>query len=638
MVYTKATLGIFQGGGVKVSAFSGAIQCAIEEGYEFSCVSGTSGGAIVATLIAAGFSHTQIKDILARVDFNSFLVKPEKHPNINQKAYKFPIKLFNSFIKKSRVVNYLGMYSSSHIQEWLNKQLKKQLSVSDTYVTFNDLKIPLVVVATDLVNGKYKVWSTFTTPDVPVAYAVRASCSIPLFFQPILDDTSVYVDGGVISNLPITISINILRDNVKNIENIIGFHLYNASNHSPKFPWGLRDFIKRMAHAITNGNVELQKLASPQYINLIPISIDFVKSEDFDLMTNEMKEKLYVEGYEQTKKILGTGYLREVEKNTGNIIFYQHDYFSKLQDFLTNAKDEIIFSINDLDWVFEIVMSIIYARTKGVEISILYNGDNLPSRHNFLTALGCKFCHLDEKDRVDYSCVIKDPKRKSSCSIILLNSDTAIDGVFASYYDKPFHYEIIQRFYRNLNSKLYKLKAIVGYHPVLVKVSEEELIKELRKVKFYSGRDVEIQMKKVEISDVIPHQNHIRRYKLNQVKSTKALFNEHTFDLYEPIGVKLKNGKISLIIPPVLELKKDGLLHAAEGHTRIFDARRSKILNLNCVIIKNVDSPLPAKAESWASLEIIDKNISNEDIYRENDANLTRWIDSATHGLKDWTT
>lgn len=79
----------------------------------------------------------------------------------------------------------------------MDQTLKTLLNKSN--VKFADLKIPLYVVATELGSNEPKVWSFKTTPQESVAYAVRCSCSIPGFFQPV---DNKYVDGGIISNLP----------------------------------------------------------------------------------------------------------------------------------------------------------------------------------------------------------------------------------------------------------------------------------------------------------------------------------------------------------------------------------------------------------------------------------------------------
>ena len=92
-----------------------------------------------------------------------------------------------------------GMYSSKPIEDWVAGKLAELVPNAKPPIRFADLKIPVWIVATDLLRGDAKVWSTERTPDDSVASAVRASCAIPVFFDPV---DQRYVDGGVVSNLP----------------------------------------------------------------------------------------------------------------------------------------------------------------------------------------------------------------------------------------------------------------------------------------------------------------------------------------------------------------------------------------------------------------------------------------------------
>src|SRR2546422_11291722 len=64
--------GVFEGGGVKGIGLVGAASAIEAAGYEFVNLAGTSAGAIVATLLAAGYSATELKPIINGIDFNSF--------------------------------------------------------------------------------------------------------------------------------------------------------------------------------------------------------------------------------------------------------------------------------------------------------------------------------------------------------------------------------------------------------------------------------------------------------------------------------------------------------------------------------------------------------------------------------------
>ena len=67
--------GVFEGGGVRGIAPVGAICALAEKGYEWERVAGTSAGAIIAALLAAGYSCSELKTIITDIDYNKFTKK-----------------------------------------------------------------------------------------------------------------------------------------------------------------------------------------------------------------------------------------------------------------------------------------------------------------------------------------------------------------------------------------------------------------------------------------------------------------------------------------------------------------------------------------------------------------------------------
>ena len=68
--------GVFEGGGVRGIAHVGALLEAEESfGYEWQNVAGTSAGAIIAALIAAGYRAGEIRDIIWNLDFTQLMDK-----------------------------------------------------------------------------------------------------------------------------------------------------------------------------------------------------------------------------------------------------------------------------------------------------------------------------------------------------------------------------------------------------------------------------------------------------------------------------------------------------------------------------------------------------------------------------------
>src|SRR5437868_11761036 len=64
---------VFEGGGVKGIALVGAVAVLEERGFQFQNLAGTSAGAIVATLLAAGYKAAEVRDIIAGQNFARFM-------------------------------------------------------------------------------------------------------------------------------------------------------------------------------------------------------------------------------------------------------------------------------------------------------------------------------------------------------------------------------------------------------------------------------------------------------------------------------------------------------------------------------------------------------------------------------------
>ena len=104
-----------------------------------------------------------------------------------------------------QAVGSLGYFSAEAFKQWYNKLLdaKIQKTGSDRTVRFSDVDFNLKIVSADVSASELVVHSRETCPDRPIAEAVAASISIPLFFQPQkIDEGNLHVDGGILSNSP----------------------------------------------------------------------------------------------------------------------------------------------------------------------------------------------------------------------------------------------------------------------------------------------------------------------------------------------------------------------------------------------------------------------------------------------------
>ncbi|MFN2745373.1 MULTISPECIES: patatin-like phospholipase family protein [Bacillus] len=188
--------GVFSGGGMKGIALAGAYETLEKRGFRFKRLAGTSAGSIIASFIAAGYTSQEIRRMLEELNEGDLL---------DPRFSFLPLKL----LQWVSIYWRLGLYKGDKLENWISAKLKeKGISV------FGDFeKGKLKVIASDLTNGKMLVLPDDLhryglNPDrFSVARAVRMSCSIPYFFEPVKLKSSAgistVVDGGVLSNFPI---------------------------------------------------------------------------------------------------------------------------------------------------------------------------------------------------------------------------------------------------------------------------------------------------------------------------------------------------------------------------------------------------------------------------------------------------
>jgi len=171
------------GGGVNTIAHIGALEVLEEQGYLRTIREwmGVSAGALYAMCFAAGYTVAEQREFSSRFNFQE-VTDPD--------------------VASGWLVN-LGFDTGNRLQKLVNAMLHEK-GYADT-VTFGELR-NLRVFATNINTGILEEFSANKTPSYPVAYAVRASMTLPYYFQPFICPIKQqsYLDGGVISNYPLS--------------------------------------------------------------------------------------------------------------------------------------------------------------------------------------------------------------------------------------------------------------------------------------------------------------------------------------------------------------------------------------------------------------------------------------------------
>ena len=299
---------VFEGGGVKGIGLVGAVAVAEERGYQWANVAGTSAGAIVAALLAAGYNAAEMKEIMDELDYNNFKDTSllDRVPLVGPMA---------------SMIFEKGIYEGKFIENWIRELLRKK-----NVQTFNDLvleeykdderyRFKLRVVASDISQGRLLVLPQdiadfgIQPENLNVAAAVRMSMSIPFFYEPVklrnkeTNQISYIVDGGILSNFPVW-----LFDTEGEIPEwpTFGFRLVEPEEER-EIPHQVRGPISLFAALFSTMMQahDARYIKDEQFIRTIPIPTLGVGTTEFDI-SRERSEALYQSGREAAEKFFDT--------------------------------------------------------------------------------------------------------------------------------------------------------------------------------------------------------------------------------------------------------------------------------------------------------------------------------------------
>lgn len=153
---------VLSGGGARGISHLGVLKALDEFGVPFDCISGTSVGAIMGAFYSQGYTPDEILNII----------------------------LTSRFYRSVRPAwTWTGLLNLESLRDALLRYIPHN--------DFGSLRIPLTVAATDISHGKTEY---FTQGElIP---RLLASCCVPAVFSPMQLNGSLYVDGGILDNLP----------------------------------------------------------------------------------------------------------------------------------------------------------------------------------------------------------------------------------------------------------------------------------------------------------------------------------------------------------------------------------------------------------------------------------------------------
>ena len=259
---------VLSGGGAKGIAHVGVLEALEEAGVHIDYITGTSMGALVGGLYSIGYTTEQLAEIVHSNDFNEFFQdRKQRRYSSNYEKLTGERTLVSFPMSRRGISLPPGVITGQKIYTFFSR-LAWHVS---TERNFDNFPIPFAAIATDLETGEASVFRSGYLPD-----ALRASMSIPSVFTPIEIDDRIYVDGGLIRNLPVQDAIDMGANYIIAVD--AGSRLEDRT--------GLQSLTAILNQTISfriRDNVEQQRSLADYYVDIEDVRIfstnDFSEAE-----------------------------------------------------------------------------------------------------------------------------------------------------------------------------------------------------------------------------------------------------------------------------------------------------------------------------------------------------------------------
>ena len=368
---------VLSGGGAKGYAHIGALKKIEEAGIKIDFIGGTSMGAIVGGLYAAGYSPDDLESILQQLDLSSLIINEKNRQDIpyfeKANSEKYILELpFNNF----KLTIPQAISSGQGPLDLLTYLLRHVHNVTD----FKKLPIPFICIGTNIETGEEKIFDSGFLPK-----AILASGAYPSMIKPVKIDEKLYIDGGVLNNFPakevkdmgadIIIGID-LQDPLKSqnelesatdvLMQIIKFNMEKKSDEQRKIVDVLispnldgfnvasfndvKPILERGLIAAETKFDELKDIANLQGAGIKRNSLelnDYILIRDLNISGNESFNKNYIEGKLKIKTPQLASF-KEIQNGINRL--YSSGNFSKVEYKLnenSNNEYDLNLSINE---------------------------------------------------------------------------------------------------------------------------------------------------------------------------------------------------------------------------------------------------------------------------------------------------
>lgn len=419
---------VFEGGGVKGVAFAGALKAAEEHNIKFIGYGGASVGAIIAFLVAIGFTSDEIKEKMSEFNFLKLLDGPVDGEAFRVKNFlgcidfksvfnslksmskcKIFIYLVKIYLKNvesrklifglfKRIISNRGAYKQRNILSLLSYFAYEKypdilemdpdteeftLSFSQFYIL---TKVDFRVIATDVNSGKAVEFSKDITPDFCVFRAISASSSYPLVFEPTDFKSLSLVDGGLSCNLP----TYLFHKEIHRKLPIYAFDLISEKSPPITTEGGtIGHHIKGLVGAALDATTNILSQVVGGIAVPVRVPSD-IGTFDFELTQYDI-DRLYQSGYQSAKEFFSSHRLTRLATKVSNnsdaaILLYGNNFNFLLNLLIDSLPNE---SCSVKAWLYTKVNS---HDNEILSFAKESNNEEEPNDHQFDLSNGSKDC------------------------------------------------------------------------------------------------------------------------------------------------------------------------------------------------------------------------------------------------------
>jgi len=270
------------GGGLRGVIQIGVLKCLEENSIPIDYICGTSIGSVIGGLYASGYTPDEIWHLIESMNWQEIWIdtpnrafqfiaeKQKRHRAIVQfRLDHWKIVLPEAFTPGQKLSDFLT-----------NVLLKAPFHEND----FSRLRVPLKIIATDLISG-----DKMLLDHGDLAEAMRASIAVPLLLNPVNYQDRLLVDGGLLDNIPVQ------ETRASGMDYVIAVNATSnlRPRHDLQAPWKIADQVTTI----------MQKEHNRQQLAAADIVIDFQDLQNLSTETAQLSE-LYAEGQRRTYAIL----------------------------------------------------------------------------------------------------------------------------------------------------------------------------------------------------------------------------------------------------------------------------------------------------------------------------------------------